>query len=104
MPGLVLYIAKDKLREGRLPLREVIMAAGLTRQAFADLMGVPKTKLNNWDQLRSSPNDEEMRRLLDLTGLDADRFLFRNSSGITERSDRFGFPEEIPGEDNTVLW
>ena len=104
MPGLVLYIAKDKLREGRVPLREVIFATGLTRQAFADLLEVPKTKLNNWDQLRSSPNEAEMARLLELTGLDADRFLFRNSQGSNERSERFGFPEEIPGEDNTVLW
>lgn len=104
MPGVVLYIAKNKLRDGRLPLREVILATGLTRQAFADLLGVPKTKLNNWDQLRSSPNAAEMARLLELTGLEEERFLFRSSQGIQERSDRFGFPEEIPGEDNTVLW
>lgn len=53
-------------------LSEVMRELGLTRVQFAELLGVPKWKLNNWTQLITSPSEADMARLTEVTGYSRD--------------------------------
>lgn len=53
-------------------LSEVMKGLSLTRAEFAQMLDVPKWKLNNWTQLITAPSEDDMKRITEITGYTRD--------------------------------
>ena len=76
-------------------LSEAMRELEMTRVQFAEALGVPKWKLNNWTQLITAPSEDDMAKLTELTGYTRDELHLKPLR-------RRGRPRKGEGEEDGV--
>ena len=70
-----------------------------TQADLADLLGVAKSTVSNWEQKKSEPSFDQLCRNCDMYGVRADYLLGRRNDDIQQKRARF----EVLNEENRLF-